>query len=97
MLGVPKCITPRMSAKQKHQLSSAACAGPHLSVFISRSFISRVFLKSMNALVRKYQESVGLGGYLFVGRAISCIVLSPLKMSPFNAKNVLNLPTVFGC
>lgn len=97
MLGVPKCITPRMSAKQKHQLSSAACAGPHLSVFISRSFISIVFLKSMNALVRKYQDSVGLGGYLFVGSAISCIVLSPLKMSPFNAHNVLNLPTVFGC
>lgn len=45
MLGVPKCITPHMSAKQKHQLSSAACAGPHLSVFISISFISMVFQK----------------------------------------------------
>lgn len=52
MLGVPKCITPRMSAKQKHQLSSAAGAGPHLSVFISISFISMVFLKSTKALVQ---------------------------------------------
>lgn len=65
MLGVPKCITPHMSAKQKHQLSSAACAGPHLSVFISISFISMVFLKSMNALVQKYQDSVGLDVVVF--------------------------------
>lgn len=72
-----------MSAKQKHQLSSAACAGPHLSVFISISFISMVFLKSMNALVQKYQDPVGLGGFLFVESAIHCIILSAFKLWPF--------------
>lgn len=60
MLGVPKRITPCMSAKQKHQLSSAACAGPHLSVLISFSFIRMVFLKSMNAVAQEYKDSVGL-------------------------------------
>lgn len=77
MLGVPKCITPRMSAKQKHQLSSAACAGPHLSVFISISFISMVFLKSMNALAQQYQDSVGLSIIWFVEKCNSLHSFEP--------------------